>query len=191
MRLFIGLPLPESYQERLGRLVGRLRGMVRSHVSWTKPGSWHLTLKFLGEVEEGRLDGLAEALGRVRFEAFALQAGGAGFFPDARRPRVLWTGLAEGREACTALAAGIEQAAVGCSFMPEERPFAPHLTIGRVRRGEPDDWGAVQREIARVDWARCEIGCFVLWQSILGPQGPKYVRRAEFPAEAGSEGVGG
>lgn len=192
MRLFIGLPLPAGYQDRLGRLIGRLKRLVRSQVSWTRPGNWHTTLKFLGEVEKGRLAAISEALGRVEFPAFAMQAGSAGFFPDVRRPRVIWVGLVHGSEACSALAGDVERAANSLGFAAEGRPFATHLTIGRVKREDRDDWRAVEREISGVDWPRFELDRFVLWQSILGPEGPKYVRRAEFPAPgAGSEGAGG
>ncbi|MCF8031106.1 MAG: RNA 2',3'-cyclic phosphodiesterase, partial [Desulfohalobiaceae bacterium] len=103
-RCFVALPLPESYQEGLARLVEQWRGRLASKINWTRRGNWHLTLYFLGEVENGELAAIRSALAGIRLPRFTLQAGGGGFFPPGKPPRVIWAGLKQGGEACTALA---------------------------------------------------------------------------------------
>lgn len=188
LRCFIGLPLPESWQAGLGRVTQRLSGALSSRISWTRPGNWHLTLKFLGAVDEERIPALAEALRGVAFAPFALALGRAGCFPPAGRgkPRVLWAGLAHGAGESARLAAEVERALLPLGFAPEARPFNAHLTLGRVKAAaQGDDWALVERAVAEEPWPVAEISGFVLWQSLLGPGGPQYSRLAEFPARAG------
>ena len=181
LRCFIGLPLPESWQEGLARVTLRLSAELRSRISWTRPGNWHLTLKFLGEVDEPRLPELSQALRGVCFAPLALAVGCAGVFPQAGAPRVLWAGLAQGRDESARLAAQVEHVLAPLGFAPEARPFAPHLTLGRVRQAaEAEVWALVQRAVAEQPWPRATVGSFVLWRSVLGPGGPSYSRLAEF-----------
>lgn len=81
LRCFVGLPLPESWQAGLARVTVRLSAALASPVRWTRPGNWHLTLKFLGDVEEACVPDLVRALSAVAFAPFALRPGRAGFFP--------------------------------------------------------------------------------------------------------------
>ena len=213
LRGFIGLPLPETWQQGLARVTLRLSGELRSRISWTRPGNWHLTLKFLGEVDEARLPDLSDlsdlsglpglsdlsdlpglsdlsdlsdlirALRAISFAPFALAVGRAGGFPQAGAPRVLWAGLTQGQAESARLAAQVEQALVPLGFAPEERPFAPHLTLGRVRQASQDDaWALVERAVALEPWSVAQVDRFVPWRSELGPGGPRYSRLAEFPA---------
>lgn len=196
LRCFVGLPLPESWQAGLGRVTLRLSGELASRISWTRPGNWHLTLKFLGDVDAGLVPAVAEALGGIVFRPFALAVGRAGFFPplDARGgrgvPRVLWAGLALGGPECARLAAEVERALAPLGFAADVRGFSAHLTLGRVKAAAgaaagADDWSGVERAVAREAWPAAEISRFALWRSVLGPQGPRYAALAEFPARSG------
>lgn len=182
MRCFVGLPLSDAYQRGLEELTGILRRGLCSRVAWTRPGNWHLTLAFLGEVGEGRLGELRQALEGVRFAAFELQAGGAGFFPDARRPGVLWLGLLRGAAESAALARDVARVLEPLGFAPDSRPFAAHLTLGRVKERRPDDWAAVAREMEKRPWPPVAVDRFVFWRSVLGDRGPRYQTLAEFGA---------
>ena len=182
MRVFIALPLPETYQQGLARLTRELAGRLHSRVTWTRPGNWHLTLKFLGDMPEDRAKRAGEALSTVAWEPFTLQAGGGGFFPDQRRPRVLWTGLAQGGTRAGTLARGVDQALEPLGIEPEKRPFRPHLTLGRVKRDEKDDWDRVLEMIQAAQWPPVEMGEFALYRSDLSGSGPRYTRLASFPA---------
>lgn len=182
MRCFVGLPLPEAYQQGLEELSGALARLLRSRIAWTRPGNWHLTLAFLGEVAEARVADLRRALEGVHFSAFELQAGGAGFFPDARRPGVLWLGLVRGSAESAALARDVGRTLEPLGFAPDPRPFAAHLTLGRVRERRPDDWAAAAREMEKRSWPPVAVDRFVFWQSVLGDRGPRYQALAGFGA---------
>lgn len=184
-RCFVGLPLPGDWQQALERVASRLAARLASRISWTRPGNWHVTLKFLGEVEQARLPELGAALRGVDFASFALRLGGAGFFPPLTRggPKALWTGLAAGGEECASLAARVDAALAALGFEPERRPLRAHVTLGRVKAPvADDDWELVGRELGRETFPAAGVSRFVLWRSVLGPQGPKYAALESFPA---------
>ncbi|EPR44658.1 2'-5' RNA ligase [Desulfovibrio sp. X2] len=202
MRLFVGLALPQEYQDGLADLAAACRRRGLAGLSFTRPGNWHLTLRFLGEVDEARVEELAGALRGVAWEAFTLRGGGAGAFPDLLRPRVAWIGLAEGGEECRRLAESVQVALAPLGFAPEERKFSPHLTLARVKGDQrrekrtrttegarktaggnaAEDVTECLREAARRRWPACVVREMVLWRSVLGGGGPAYTRLAEFPA---------
>lgn len=182
-RCFVGLPLPEAWQQALGRVTRALSGRLASRVAWTRPGNWHLTLKFLGDVAPARVPDIAAALARVPFTAFGLRLGAAGFFPPRGAPRVVWAGLAAGAEDAARLAAGVEAALAPLGFEPEARAFAAHLTLGRVKAAAAgEDWGKVAQALAGERWPEARAERLVLWRSVLGPGGPKYAALREFAA---------
>jgi 2'-5' RNA ligase len=184
----VGLPLPDAWQRGLDILAGILAGRLASRVSWTRPGNWHVTLKFLGEVEQARLPEIIAALRGLDFAPMWLRLGGGGFFshPGQGSPRTLWIGLAEGGEACARLAGEVNRAFASCGFAPEVGKFRPHVTLGRVKQArEGDDWEAVGLELeqglAGPEFARARVGEMLLWSSVLGPLGPKYAVLESFP----------
>lgn len=185
VRCFVGLPLPGDWQQALDRVALRLAARLASRISWTRPGNWHVTLKFLGEVEQARLPELGTALRGVCFGPFALGLGAAGYFPSLTRggPRTLWAGLSVGAEDCAQLAARVDAALAARGFAPEAKPFRAHVTLGRVKALEAgDDWELVGRELGRETFPAAGLSRFVLWRSVLGPEGPKYAALEIFPA---------
>lgn len=134
MRLFIALNLPEEVQQALWAAVAPLRDLGLP-VKWVRPEGIHLTLKFLGEVPEAREGEFVAALGRaaVGARALALALGGFGVFPDFRRPRVLWVGVAPD-PALELLQDRVEREFAPLGFPTEAQTFRPHLTLGRAAR---------------------------------------------------------
>lgn len=185
MRCFIGCPLPPEYQDRLGSLLRRWRGRLCSSVSWTRPGNWHLTLKFLGEVAPERLPAIRSALGSVRSAPFGFQAGGGGSFPERGRPRVLWIGVRQGGQACVTLAGVIDRTLDRLGLPRETRPFAPHLTLARIREARDEDWAGLVAELTDESWPEFTMREFVLWESELRPQGPAYRVIERYPLPFG------
>ncbi len=179
-RCFIGLPLPEPYQEGLQSLTAKWSKRLRSHVTWTKPGNWHLTLFFLGDVAEDQVEGVKRQLAEVSQPRFELQAAGGGFFPPGKSPRVIWVGLKKGGREAAQLADRITDALSPLGFIPEKRPFKAHLTAGRVKRDRRDDWNELLAEMQEIHWPAVEARCFVLWKSTLRPQGPEYTPLQEY-----------
>ena len=180
-RLFIGIGLPSTYRQALNPFIERISKLTDASVNWSKPSTWHLTLKFLGEMDETRIPAIRHALAAVDFTAFTMRAGGAGAFPDARRPKVLWLGLAEGGEQCAALARSIEDALACIGIPREKKTFRPHLTLGRVRKPGPGDWKAALDHAAATDWPAFPVNEFFLWQSVLDPAGAVHTPLVRYP----------
>jgi len=134
VRSFIAIELPAAIQNAIAEQTASLKSSLpKSLIRWVAPRNVHLTLKFLGEVAPANLKLLAEAMkGEAALhEMFNMSAGRIGAFPNQRRARVIWIGL-EAPPALAALQRGVDAAAAQLGYPREERPFSPHLTIGRV-----------------------------------------------------------
>ena len=137
----------------------------------------HLTLRFLGNVEEGRLQALEGLLEAVQWPTFELALDGVGAFGSGRYKRVLWLGIAGGAEPAAALASHVERACVAAGLPPEERPFRAHVTLARARdrRGAPEP--TLADLPALEPWTAPE---FVLYRSKPGPRGSEYIPLRRF-----------
>lgn len=176
MRCFLGIPMPSSCQQALGRLVDEVKPGLHSRLSWTRPENWHLTLRFLGDVEEKRVEEVRTALARMTFSPFTMQAGRPGFFPNDRKPRVLWLGLDQGAPQCRELFHRVEDLMEPLGMSKEKRPFRAHLTLARIRQDKGDDWKEVLRSLRARQWPPFACRELVFWKSDLGPGGPRYTR---------------
>lgn len=137
IRAFIALDLPPSIQQTLEKQTAPLRqSLGEDFVRWVSPHNMHLTLKFLGQVSALHLDFLKQTLTRAAdsHPGFDLQIGGLGSFPNSKRIRVLWVGV-HAPAALASLQQAIESATAQLGYDKEERPFSPHLTLGRIRQG--------------------------------------------------------
>lgn len=141
MRTFIAIALPEEIKDSLSRLQGRLK-LANADVSWVKRQNIHLTLKFLGEIDELKAGLVKDTLEKIAntIHPFPIRLLTLGAFPGVESPRIIWVGVDIGETEVTHLAQSIEQALSDKGFTREERPFSSHITIGRVRskknRGE-------------------------------------------------------
>lgn len=131
-RAFVAVRPSEAALDAIAGRVGPLRELA-PELRWTPRGQWHVTLRFLGRVDD--LPALGKAL-RVLADlpSFPAQLGGGGAFPSPRRARVLWLGLASGGDELTSCAAAISGAIEPLGWAAEERPFHPHVTIARAPR---------------------------------------------------------
>ena len=132
LRLFVGIEFPPELKLRLSLLETGIAG-----AKWVDPGNLHLTLRFIGEVDEGVAADIDEALLRVRARRFQLRLAGTGVF-GGNRPHVLWVGVERDPE-LWALRDKVEQALIRLGLEPESRKFAPHVTLARLR--DPDITG--------------------------------------------------
>jgi RNA 2',3'-cyclic 3'-phosphodiesterase len=136
MRLFVAIALPAAAAGELDSAVAPLR-LAWPELRWTGRDAWHLTLAFLGEVDEELTGRLGERLERAaaRHARLSLSLGGAGAFPTAARARVLWTGIRGDRRGLAALAASVAAGARRAGVPPtqEGRRYEPHLTLARCR----------------------------------------------------------
>ncbi len=183
IRAFIAAELPESIRREVSQLQARLKA-TGADAKWVETGNLHLTLKFLGNIEESQVEPLKTALGAAaqRVAPFSIQVEGIGAFPGTTSPRVVWVGISQGEEALIQLAQVVEEVCAGLSFPKEERPFRGHLTIGRVRSRE--QLAGLIRELQVEEFkasAAAPITRLVLFQSALSPKGPIYTPRAQIP----------
>ncbi len=126
LRLFVGIEFPPELKLRLSLLQSGLAG-----ARWIDPGNFHLTLRFIGEVDEGLAADIDEALLRLKARPFSLQLCGVGVF-GGDRLRTLWVGV-ERDAALSTLQGKIEQALIRAGLPPEPRKFSPHVTLARLR----------------------------------------------------------
>ena len=141
MRLFIALTPPPDVQREVWDAFAPLRERPLP-VKWVPPENVHLTLKFLGEVATERQTEIVGALASAArgTKTITLVVRGAGAFPNARAPRVVWAGI-EPDPAIEILADRVERSYAPLGFPPEGRPFRPHLTLGRAERdARARDW---------------------------------------------------
>lgn len=179
MRCFIALDVSDGVRHSIAGVIETVKGLSRS-VRWVSPGQIHLTLKFLGEVSAEMAGGIQERLSLLcgRHGRFVLTVSGAGGFPGLRHPNVLWAGINES-EPLRLLHKDIEQSMAGLGFGREDKPFSPHLTIGRVkgREGLEDvirEWSGLKDLI----FGSITVEEILLMKSILKPAGAEYSRMA-------------
>ncbi len=186
MRCFIAIPLPDVVKEGLAEIQEILRGTGghRFDVSWTRPEGIHLTLKFLGEVEEAAVARIIAAVAPPLsgIPPFHLRIRGMGCFPGPSSPRVVWVGVEESEGVLNRLQQGVEKAAESLGFPPENRKFTPHLTVGRVR--SPIHRETLIRRVEEnreIDLGEVEVREVHLMESILKPEGAIYRIVKTFP----------
>ena len=180
MRLFVALELSDAVRGAIQDLMTRLQ-LARADVRWVHTQGMHLTLKFIGEVPEGKLNPIKQALAAVQSAGpVEMEFRGVGYFPNERRPRVLWVGI-EASENLAELAAVVETALEPLGVEPENRPYVPHLTLGRFK--SPKRLDRLQEEIAALpstELGRIETSELFLFQSKLSPAGAEYTKLERF-----------
>ncbi len=176
VRSFIAVTIPSASAERLRVAQERLRE-AEPRIKWVNPDGFHITLKFLGGVEQKRLQALwsdvCEALEGVA--GFAMHFQGIGAFPNPNRARVVWVGVTDGAAELTEIAKRIEQVSSEHEFEMETRPFAAHMTLGRAREPAPNPVLAeAMREMAGAELGRVTVDRVLLMRSELTRQGAIY-----------------
>ena len=194
MRLFVALDIPSEIRERIAECMTRLR-QYAPDARWVKPESLHVTLKFLGEVDETRLPQIQNALQQIEGVPFSLAFRNTGFFPNARSPRVFWIGV-EASEALPVLARSIDEKLHVLGFEAEARAFSPHLTLARAAEHPGSRGKHAGRDLSELGklsvteraaaFGSSEFGTmaaeeFFLYQSKLSPGGAAYTRLMRFP----------
>ena len=177
IRAFVAVDLEPQTIQQIAEAVATLRPRMPG-VRWLPPANFHLTLKFLGDIDETKVAPIAAALERdlYPFSCFTINAKGLGVFPDLKRPRILWVGLVG--DELNALASGVEKTLVPFGFAAEKRGFTPHLTVGRWREfhGSSKELGDEIEKWRGQDFGRSNVDEVILFQSVLKPEGANYHR---------------
>lgn len=174
MRLFAGIPLPEQIREAIDRVIRDWKAEV-SGIKYVERENLHITLKFIGEVEEQKAERIKELLGMVSFNPIEVELEGVGAFPSADRPRVVWIGVKKGFNEIAALSRQIDELLAWEGIPQEMKAFHPHVTIGRVRRYSPAIKSKMEKYAGR-SFGSFTVDRFVLYKSTLTPRGPIYDR---------------
>lgn len=175
IRLFVGIPLPSDVRERLHLLAAGLEG-----AHWVTPDNMHLTLRFIGEVEEYQSDDINDALTTIREPAFDISLQGLETFGRGHMVHTIWVGV-KGEAPLFHLQENIESALVRAGLEPEHRKFTPHVTLARVKKspkGKVAEWLGDNSGLQFHDFT---VDRFVLYRSHLGNKGAHYEALAEYP----------
>lgn len=195
MRAFIAIEMPAPLQQRLLATQRRLTQHLRPQqldrcVRWTPAENLHLTLRFLGEINDVQQRDLTQHLTQIaqRHARLTLSIAGVGCFPNAHRPNVIWCGLRGELTALTQLQAEVEAAAQAIGLPAETKPFKPHLTIGRLQRNATSSQlqavGAAAMQLAvatpQVEYDASTVNELLFMRSELTSSGPIYSRLGVF-----------
>jgi RNA 2',3'-cyclic 3'-phosphodiesterase len=187
-RVFIAIDISPEARAKVSEYIERLKRSGRDlRVGWEKPEKLHLTLNFLGDVDDHQLAGIEQAVKTVasQFAGFRSRIYGNGRFPPKGDPRILWLGLTDdGTLSKVAHALGREMAKIG--FEPEKRKFHPHLTIARLREPRRSTALAAAHTNNKFQGVDFEVKELVLYESRLHPGGSVYSRLAAFPLRGAS-----
>jgi 2'-5' RNA ligase len=180
MRLFVAMDIPEDVRSALATLVAKLHDTSRS-ARWARIEGLHITLKFISETPADKTELIKTALAAIPSRApMVINFHGLGFFPNERRPRVLWAGVETGREFAE-LASAVETSLEPLGIPRDGRAFTPHLTLSRFESPR----GLDSLRAAIEECGPLEFGCvtaqeFHLYQSVLKRGGAEYTRLATF-----------
>jgi len=179
-RLFVAISVPDFVKAQIKRTQDLLRASLgRGVVRWTKPDQFHLTLRFLGRIEEGSVAPLLDALRTVCQAARSLQlrARGVGFFPNARVPRVVWVGVQDSEEGLVVLQQAVQQATLRFTVEKAEERFSGHITLGRTKQLSRQETNILARTADRFsetvfgEWTAHEL---LLMRSELSAEGAEH-----------------
>lgn len=184
IRTFVSLEIPKMIKQEVEKLQNRIK-RSGGDVLWTKPSGLHLTLKFLGRVPFPMIPSITDTIGSVVTQSpfLKVRVRTVGAFPSLKHPRVIWVGL-EGGEALIRLQDELETALSRLGKVPEDQPFRPHLTIGRVKSSynrqalllaiqKEEGWEGGDCELNEVHFMKSELHAngsayTSLWSGIIG-----------------------
>lgn len=176
-RVFVAIDIPTDLRDRVGSYIAHLRTNTHGvRIGWERAEKLHITLKFLGSIDDAELQALTVGLSRLatRYSPFTADLAGTGVFPNVERPRVLWIGVKNDGGAMTRLANEVEFVSRDCGFEADNRAFSPHLTIGRIREnGKSREIAALHSEIG-FDPHSFSVSKLVVYESLLDAKGSCY-----------------
>ncbi len=178
----MAIDLPEGIRDEIGKIQLRLRPKVEG-VRWTRPEGIHLTLKFFGYVHGESFVNISRAVSESvkDVKPFTLEIGQIGTFPGPTRPRVIWIGIFGESDKLIELQLNLDRKLEQIGFLPEERAFKPHLTLGRVKvPGSAVGFSKVLDESRSYKAGSFRAEALTLFRSDLRPEGAIYTRLEQF-----------
>ncbi len=174
-RLFVAVDLPEPVKNSISSIRSGL-----PDARWVDVRQLHLTLRFIGEVDDVTFDSIKNSLAEIFETRFSLTLRGVGCFPPKRPPRVIWVGI-DDNETLIRLADKVEQVLVLQSGIePEHRKFSPHITIARFRETSPSGVADYLVRNSSFSTETFPVDAFYLYSSTLTPKGATHQREAVY-----------
>lgn len=179
IRSFVAVDTSPEVKAELSRLIVNIKGDTLLNAKWVKMEQMHFTLTFLGEVSPDFIEKTKAQLEPItrKFFPFTCIIEGIGAFPSPTRARVIWAGLKQGDKEIKQLQREVVKALIQVGYVPEKRPFTPHLTLARLR--EPRDVGFVNSITFKS--SPFTVTRLILFRSVLKPEGAEYTIIKEFP----------
>jgi RNA 2',3'-cyclic 3'-phosphodiesterase len=179
MRLFTAIELDDAARAAIGAKQDEVRrALGGASMKWVRPEQMHLTLVFIGEMADDRVQPVVDVMQRdIPQQPFRLVFGGTGVFPPRGAPKVFWLGVVGGAEAAIALQQHVAGQLEPHGVSRDARPFSPHLTLGRWRDARPSDRRRIPPDGGAVV-AAVEVAAVTLFQSRLSSSGPAYTALA-------------
>jgi 2'-5' RNA ligase len=180
LRLFVGLEIPDAVRSQLSALQSGVPG-----ARWVTPENFHVTLRFIGEVDEGQASDIDLLLSGIRAPAFEMSIGGVGHFGDGKKLRALYAAIAR-NPALEHLQNKIESAVVRAGCKPQGRRFTPHVTLARFSAREQAGHHLAQFMASHglLRSTAFAIEQFSLFSSVTRPEGSIYTVEADYPLGA-------
>jgi 2'-5' RNA ligase len=183
IRTFIALPTSSETQQQMATVQSELKA-TQADVKWELQDKFHITLKFLGGIEQSNIESLASPLaGMVKqFPAFEITYNSLGAFPNLHNPRVIWIGT-KSNQIVLELQSGVEKVCSDFGFLKEERTFHPHITFGRVKGTR--NLARLTEAIKTITFEPMQSRCseLLLMKSDLQPSGSIYTILKSFPLQ--------
>ena len=182
IRVFVALIPPDEYKQALNSVIKSLSERFPTEVKWVDPTGIHLTLKFLGNIPNGDISVLTERIGyaidQFQHSKFKLQLYRLGAFPNTSHPKILWAGLQGDMEKLQLLQQAVESQISSAGFPAAQRPFNPHMTLGRARRQATEKtMTAIGQELGSITIGECGdwiVSDIHIVESVLKPTGAIY-----------------
>ena len=183
MRVFISVDLDQPARREIEKL---LEILEKKHwkVKWEKPEKLHITLAFLGEIDQSQISRLRQVFGgQAKLKSFTISFKGLGCFPDYEWPRIIWLGLKGDLKSLAVLQKTVQEKLIQAGFKPDIKPFVPHITIGRIkqaRAGERHEIARQIRALAKMEFKEgWKVNRVVIYESQTLPEGSVYKKLAE------------
>ena len=182
-RTFVAIELPQNIQDAIRKLQHSFASH-RLDIRWVKPGNTHLTLSFLGDVDPFDIESVNRVLSDIaaNYPIFDLSPRGVGIFPNVRRPRIIWVGIAGKTDVLRSVQKSVVNVLVPLGFAAEKRPYRGHLTIGRIKN-RPNQGSLVTalRTQQEFDCEAFTVRRLIIFKSELHPDGPVYTQLYRIP----------
>jgi RNA 2',3'-cyclic 3'-phosphodiesterase len=176
MRTFVALDIDDYVRKNISDFMVKAASLQTKGVKFVEDHNLHITIKFIGDIFEERVESIVSSLGEIAAEPFEIHIKGAGGFPVGdRNPRVLWTGI-EGNEALLRLFDAVDRRLFEAGIPRDQKPFYPHLTIARAKTGMAKGLFDFVQDCKSGEFGTFKVKEFYLYKSELTAQGPIYSR---------------